>query len=50
MTPLPKRKFSTQRTGKRERSKSKSLSINLVKCANCGKLKLPHRQCKHCQK
>ncbi|MCL4364181.1 50S ribosomal protein L32 [Patescibacteria group bacterium] len=27
----------------------KSLS-NLVKCANCGKKKLPHRVCKYCGK
>ncbi len=49
MTPLPKRKFSKQRTGKRERAKAKLLP-NLVKCANCGKMKIPHRICKYCQK
>lgn len=50
MTPLPKRKFSTQRTGKREKAKAKLVALGLVKCKNCGKEKLPHRQCKYCGK
>lgn len=49
MTPLPKRKFSTMRTGKRETAKAKSLP-NLIKCPNCGKMKIPHRICKYCKK
>ncbi len=49
MAPLPKRKHSTQRTGKRKFVKAKSLSL-LVKCKNCKKMKLPHRICKHCGK
>lgn len=49
MAPLPKRKHSTQRTGKRKSAKLKSLS-KLVKCLNCGKNKLPHRVCKYCGK
>ncbi len=49
MTPLPKRKFSTQRTGKREKTKAKALP-QLVECKNCGKMKLPHRICKYCHK
>lgn len=49
MTPLPKRKHSTQRTGKREKAKQKSLS-KLIKCKNCGKKKLSHRVCKYCGK
>jgi len=49
MAPLPKRKFSTRRTGKRKAAKGKSLP-NLVKCVNCGKTKLAHRICKYCKK
>ncbi|MCS6956393.1 MAG: 50S ribosomal protein L32 [Patescibacteria group bacterium] len=49
MTPLPKRKFSTQRSGKRKKSRARSLP-NLVKCGNCGKMKIPHRICKYCNK
>ncbi|MFZ6034849.1 MAG: 50S ribosomal protein L32 [Patescibacteria group bacterium] len=49
MAPLPKRKHSTRRTGKRESSKAKSLPA-LVKCKNCGKEKLAHRICKYCRK
>lgn len=49
MAPLPKRKFSTQRTGKRERVKAKTLP-KLVKCKNCGKKKRAHLTCKYCQK
>ena len=49
MTPLPKRKHSTQRKGKRMATKVKKLS-NLVICSSCGKLKLPHRVCKYCSK
>ncbi|MFN4212432.1 MAG: 50S ribosomal protein L32 [Microgenomates group bacterium] len=49
MVPLPKRKHSTQRKGKRMVTRTVTLP-RLVKCKNCGKLKLPHRICKHCQK
>ncbi len=49
MAPLPKRKHSTQRSGKRKRAKAKSLS-KLVTCKNCGKKKLSHQVCKYCQK
>jgi len=49
MTPLPKRKHSTQRSGKRKNAKLKGLP-NLVKCPNCGKMKLPHRLCQYCGK
>lgn len=49
MAPLPKRKFSTRRTGKRVAAKAKSLP-KLVICANCGKTKLPHKVCKYCNK
>ncbi|MBI2641577.1 50S ribosomal protein L32 [Candidatus Roizmanbacteria bacterium] len=49
MAPLPKRKHSTQRKGKRKKSRLMSLP-KLVKCQNCGKLKIPHRICKFCGK
>ncbi|OGK53372.1 50S ribosomal protein L32 [Candidatus Roizmanbacteria bacterium RIFCSPLOWO2_01_FULL_44_13] len=49
MAPLPKRKHSTRRSGKRKSAKAKSLP-NLVKCENCGKTKLAHRICKYCGK
>lgn len=49
MAPLPKRKHSTQRKGKRLKARLKSLPT-LVKCANCSKTKLPHMLCKYCKK
>ena len=49
MTPLPKRKHSTQRKGKRLATRART-KPNLAKCKNCGKLKLPHRVCKYCKK
>lgn len=49
MAPLPKRKHSTQRKGKRMAERNRSLP-NIVKCKNCGKTKLPHMQCKYCKK
>ncbi len=51
MAPLPKRKHSTARKGKRtvERQAEKSLP-QLVICKECGKKKLPHRKCKYCGK
>ncbi|MEI6532929.1 MAG: 50S ribosomal protein L32 [Candidatus Roizmanbacteria bacterium] len=47
MTPLPKRKHSTQRKGKRLNARKVGLSA-LVICQNCNKTKLPHRVCKYC--
>ncbi len=51
MAPLPKRKHSKARKGKRilERKHEASLP-QLVVCAECGKRKLPHRECKNCGK
>lgn len=49
MAPLPKSKRSTARKGRSLVSKMRSFS-KLVKCANCGKNKLPHRACKYCKK
>ncbi|MBI4157724.1 50S ribosomal protein L32 [Candidatus Woesebacteria bacterium] len=47
MTPLPKKKHSRARSGKRFATKKLSLGT-LSKCASCGKLKQPHRACPHC--
>lgn len=49
MAPLPKRKHSTRRKGKRLRTRRLGFA-KLVECPNCQKLKLPHRVCKHCGK
>ncbi|HLC94017.1 MAG TPA: 50S ribosomal protein L32 [Patescibacteria group bacterium] len=47
MAPLPKRKHSTMRKGKRIKTRSFQFS-SLVKCAACGKMKKPHLVCKKC--
>lgn len=49
MAPLPKRKHSTQRKGKRRMERIVKFQ-ELVKCNKCGKQKLPHRVCKYCNK
>ncbi len=49
MAPLPKRKHSTQRKGKRILTRKQGFP-KLVKCQNCGKPKLAHRICKYCNK
>ncbi|PIS15645.1 50S ribosomal protein L32 [Candidatus Roizmanbacteria bacterium CG09_land_8_20_14_0_10_41_9] len=49
MAPLPKRKHSTQRKGKRMSTRTITFK-NLVPCTNCQKPKLPHKTCKHCRK
>lgn len=49
MTPLPKRKTSTRRKGKR-RAAIKIKLPNLIKCPHCGALKLPHSACPKCKK
>lgn len=50
MAPLPKRKHSTQRKGKRLAERVVKSFAGLVDCKNCGKKKLPHRLCKYCNK
>jgi len=47
MTPLPKRRWSTRRQGKK-RATLKAVSNNAVKCSNCGELKIGHRACNKC--
>ncbi len=49
MAPLPKRKHSTQRKGKRLAARVKTFS-QLIDCKNCGKKKLAHRVCRYCKK
>ena len=48
MTPLPKRRHSSRRGGKREKANMKaSLSIPNI-CPKCHAVKLPHRACPKC--
>lgn len=49
MAPLPKRKHSTQRKGKRMRTRAVSLP-QLTVCKHCGKPKASHHLCQFCQK
>lgn len=45
---VPKRKVSKARRDKRRSTVWKLESPALVKCSNCGELKLTHRVCKSC--
>lgn len=47
MTPLPKRKLSRRRQGKR-RAAIKLVLENNYACPNCGAAKLNHRVCPNC--
>jgi len=47
MTPLPKRRHSTRRGGKRKAAIKLSL-IGLSTCPGCGKNIVPHRACPTC--
>lgn len=47
MAPLPKRRLSSARQGKRRHSIT-IRETQLVACSNCGKLTLSHRVCKNC--
>ncbi len=47
MTPLPKKRHSSERQGRRRAALSVA-PISLVKCDNCGNLKVPHRVCQNC--
>ncbi|MBT7913413.1 50S ribosomal protein L32 [Candidatus Bathyarchaeota archaeon] len=49
MTPLPKRRISTRRKGKR-RAAIKLKLPKLVKCKNCGRIKKSHNICRNCKK
>ncbi|MCA9372249.1 50S ribosomal protein L32 [Candidatus Woesebacteria bacterium] len=51
MAPLPKRKISNARKGKRILDKKRKTTLpQLVTCKECGKKKKPHMQCKYCGK
>lgn len=47
MTPLPKRRLSSERQGRR-RATIKLKTLVLAKCQNCGNMKIPHEVCKNC--
>ena len=47
MAPLPKRRHSTRRGGKRKAA-IKLKAIGLDRCPNCGVLRIPHIVCKSC--
>ncbi|MBI3577593.1 50S ribosomal protein L32 [Candidatus Gottesmanbacteria bacterium] len=47
MAPLPKRRHSTRRGGKRHAAIKLTLT-GVVKCPKCGAMKLPHRVCPKC--
>ncbi len=47
MTPLPKRRWSTHRQG-RKRATHKAQSATAVRCSNCGALKTAHQVCPSC--
>lgn len=47
MAPLPKRRHSTRRGGKRKAAISLG-HVGLIKCQNCGSFRLSHRVCRKC--
>jgi len=47
MTPLPKRKLSTKRQGKRRES-IRLTAPKLDKCKNCGEAVESHKVCRNC--
>ncbi|HEY5601230.1 MAG TPA: 50S ribosomal protein L32 [Patescibacteria group bacterium] len=47
MAPQPKKKWSSARQGKR-RGTHKISMPSLVKCSNCGELKMTHTVCRSC--
>jgi len=47
MGPLPKRKLSKGRRGRR-RQHDQLQPLNLVVCSHCGEMKLPHTVCRSC--
>jgi len=47
MTPLPKRRWSTRRQGKRRATLKVTTSSSVV-CSNCGQLKPNHVACPKC--
>jgi len=54
MPPVPKKKMSSQRSGKRRAQIRKdaqvSLTVNIVTCKHCGAKKELHTICQNCGK
>ncbi|OGM18715.1 50S ribosomal protein L32 [Candidatus Woesebacteria bacterium RIFCSPHIGHO2_01_FULL_37_10] len=49
MPPVPKKKHTKSRSGKRKNAPANRQTFaKLSKCPSCGKLKYPHRACPHC--
>lgn len=48
MTPLPKRRHSTRRQGKREQAALTAKLMVSYKCSKCGTNKLSHHVCPKC--
>lgn len=49
MTPLPKRKWSTRRSGFNKVARAAETKFaQLVECDACGRKKIPHNACKYC--
>jgi large subunit ribosomal protein L32 len=47
MTPLPKKKLTRARQGRR-RATINLKDLGLTKCPNCGSSMIPHRACPNC--
>ncbi|MBU2577591.1 50S ribosomal protein L32 [Patescibacteria group bacterium] len=47
MTPLPKRRWSTRRQGKKRATHIPAKPV-MVKCPNCGELRKSHNACLKC--
>ncbi len=49
MTPLPKRRHSSRRTGLRRSQQANHLKMpQTIKCKKCGELRLPNIACPSC--
>jgi ribosomal protein L32 len=48
MVPLPKKKHTRGRSGRRHGGQAKMALPNLMKCTNCGKLRQSHTACTYC--
>ncbi|MCL4339313.1 50S ribosomal protein L32 [Patescibacteria group bacterium] len=48
MAPLPKRRHSSRRGGKREKANLAARLANTNVCSKCGTPKMPHHACPKC--
>ncbi|MFC1625448.1 50S ribosomal protein L32 [Patescibacteria group bacterium] len=48
MTPLPKKKHTKGRSGRRRGGQVKTAIPNLSRCPKCKKLKQSHQACRYC--